>query len=374
MSPQKPLRVLIATPLGKDGKGGIDRLINSIIASIQTAPERDVSVSRLVTRGEGSLLQAQFVFAYALGRLLIAALLGRVDLLHICLAPRGSSYRKSVLGAIARYLGVPYVVHLHGYSFKEFWFNANRLTASGIDYLFAHSARIIAAGRVWADVITERLPGVAGKIELLPNATPRPALPQQPAADQRVRISFLGELGVRKGSRDLVNALGLLASRDDWIATMAGNGEIDETREALRQMHIAERVDVPGWLDLHGKDELLRATDILVLPSTAENLPMVIIEAFAQGIAVISTPVGAIPEVIDHQRNGLLIPVGDVKKLSEALEKLIGDEELRVSLGQAARRDHTKFHDFEVYVRRLVDIWRSVATGSHMLHAERVTE
>jgi len=355
-----PLRVWIATPLGKDGRGGIDRLNDSIVQSIAAQPELNVGVTRLVTRGQKGLFAAQFIFAYSLVRLAISARLGRVDLLHIHLALRGSSYRKSVVGAVARFLGVPYIVHLHGFDFGDFWSNANRFAASGIDRLFLHSARIIVMGQYWADVITERLPGVAGKIDLLPNATPAASLPQIPGMDQRVRSTFLGELGARKGSFDLVRAFGRLAQRRDWTATMAGDGEIDETRKAVRRLHIADRVNVPGWLDLSARDELLRATDILVLPSTAENLPMVIVEAFARGIAVISTPVGAIPAVIDHERNGLLVPVGDIEKLAEALERLIADAPLRLRLGAAAQRDHASRYEFGQYIKHLVAIWRSV--------------
>ena len=84
---------------------------------------------------------------------------------------------------------------------------------------------------------------------------------------------------------------------------------------------------------------MLSHTDVFVLPSTAENLPMAIIEAFAFGIAVVATPVGAIPELIDHERNGLIVPVGDVKALADALRALIVDFELRGRLGNAAHRE-----------------------------------
>jgi glycosyltransferase involved in cell wall biosynthesis len=360
MSSTIPLRVLVATPLGKDGKGGIDRLNDSIFSSVEAKPSLNIEATRLVTRGQGNLLMAQFIFAYSLWRLAMLAMRGRIDLLHIHLALGGSSYRKSMLGAAARVLRIPYIVHLHGYDFDEFWSNTNRFVRSGIDRLFVHSSRTIVLGRYWADVVARRLPDVAGKIDLLPNATPAVSSASRPTADQ-VRIVFLGELGERKGTAQLVCALGRLGHRRDWTATIAGDGAIDETREAVRRLQIADRVDIPGWLDVIGRDELLGATDILVLPSTAENLPMVIIEAFARGIAVISTPVGAIPGVIEHERNGLLVPVGDIGKLTEALERLIGDSALRLGLGQAAQRDHAELYDFEKYISRLTTIWRDAA-------------
>ncbi len=117
-------------------------------------------------------------------------------------------------------------------------------------------------------------------------------------------------------------------------------------------------VDVPGWLNSAAADNLLRRTDILVLPSFAENLPMVILEAFAHGVPVVSTPVGAIAEVIDDGRNGLLVPAGDVAALAGALKKLLDNPELRRSLGQAARRDHAERYEIGPYVTQLAGIWQ----------------
>jgi glycosyltransferase involved in cell wall biosynthesis len=110
-------------------------------------------------------------------------------------------------------------------------------------------------------------------------------------------------------------------------------------------------------------DDLLRRTDVLVLPSRAENLPMAILEAFARGIAVVATPVGAIPEVIDHDRNGLIVPVGDIVELADSLGRLIANRDLRHRLGTAARHDHAERYEIGRYVERLSAIWRSAATA-----------
>jgi glycosyltransferase involved in cell wall biosynthesis len=89
---------------------------------------------------------------------------------------------------------------------------------------------------------------------------------------------------------------------------------------------------------------------------------MAILEAFAFGIAVVATPVGAIPELIDNERNGLIVPVGDSPALATALRKLIENSELRKRLGQSARSDHEKYYDAKSYIRKLAAIWRNSAT------------
>ena len=355
---QEAIRVMVATPLGLHGRGGIDRLNDIIFEAIAARPELDVSIDRLVTRGQGGLLRAQFIFAYALVRLSFAAFQGKVDLLHIHLSDRGSSYRKIVLGAVARFLRVPYVVHLHGAVFDEFWSTAPARLAHAIDRLFERSEHVIVLGHYWASVVADRLPNIVRKISVMPNATPPIHFNRLPAIDSRVRISCLGELGRRKGTPQLIEALGLLGGRSDWTATIAGNGQVEASRAQVRSLGIDDKVNIPGWLDSVAIRNLLCRTDLLVLPSFSENLPMVILEAFAHGVPVVSTPVGAIPEIVDHGRNGLLVAAGDVSALADALEQLIEDHDLRRNLGQAARRDHAERFEIGSYVTQLVAIWR----------------
>src|SRR5262249_38331946 len=159
-----------------------------------------------------------------------------------------------------------------------------------IDRLFLESDHIIVLGQHWADTICGHVPNVVHKLSILPNATPPSRLDQIAATDGRVRISCLGQLGQRKGTPQLIEALRQLADRTDWKATIAGDGKVEETRAQVRDLGIDDRVEIPGWLDSAAADELLRRTDILVLPSFSENLPMVILEAFAHGVPVVSTP------------------------------------------------------------------------------------
>jgi glycosyltransferase involved in cell wall biosynthesis len=357
------VRVLVATPLGAGGRGGMDRLTDLVIGKLQETADLRVEAAHLVTRGSGGVGRWPWVFAQAMAQLWLARRRAEVNLLHINLAADGSAYRKLVLARMARRLGIPYVVHLHGSRFDQFWPSTGAWSRRAIDRLFVESAEIVVLGRYWAKLVTDRLPQVADKVSILPNATaPAPAGVER--SRKTVHICFLGILGARKGTWELVEALGRLAGSREWSATIAGNGEVDECRARVGRLEIADRVDVPGWLDPRAVEELLARADILVLPSKAENLPMAILEAFARGIAVVATPVGAIPEVIDHGRNGLIVSVGDVEQLAGSLGRLISDRELRHSLGAAAKRDHSERYEIGGYVARLAAIWRHAATSS----------
>ncbi len=359
---EKILQVFLATPFGANGRGGIDRLTDLMVASLEGKKELGINPIRLVTRGQSSLLHASFVFAQALTQFWLAARSGRVDLLHINLASSGSAYRKLMLAALARQLGVPYVIHLHSGRFDQFWRTAGPRLATMIDKSFGGAGAVIVLGKYWARVVCERVPAAQSKTFVLANATAPSGGSFVPASDGRVRITFLGKIGPNKGTRQLIEALAALKHRSDWTATICGNGAVEESRDLVGRLGIADRALFPGWLDDRETAEQLRNTDIFVLPSFSEGLPMSILEAFARGIAVVATPVGSVPEVIEHERNGLLVPVGDVPALTLALERLISDSALRRALGAAAQLDHAARFDINVYMPRLAAIWRAAST------------
>jgi glycosyltransferase involved in cell wall biosynthesis len=356
---EKALRVLLATPFGFGGRGGIDRLTDLMVEGIQERASLGIYPVRLVTRGQASLLHAGFVFAGALAKLWAAARRGDVDVVHINLASSGSTYRKLTLAALARFLRIPYVVHLHSGRFDKFWQAAGPRLAAAIDYFFENASAIIVLGEYWARVVCDRVPAARGKTVVLANATLPSPSDRVPSGDGRVRITFLGKIGPNKGTRQLIEALATLKDRSDWNATICGNGAVEESRNLAKRLGIADRTRFPGWLDDRATADQLRQTDIFVLPSFSEGLPMSILEAFAWGIAVVATPVGSIPEVINHERNGLIVPVGDVPALGLALRRLVADSDLRRMLGNTARRDHAARFDINVYIPRLTAIWRA---------------
>ena len=148
------------------------------------------------------------------------------------------------------------------------------------------------------------------------------------------KFVLLGRLGERKGAYDLVNAVELAVKKNPSIKVyMAGDGEIDKVKAQVKEKHLEKNIDVVGWVDFNGKMELLKKVSTVVLPSYNEGLPMAILEGMAAGKAIISTTVGAIPEVVTDE-NGFIMEPGDVKALAEALVVCSTDAELlrRISM------------------------------------------
>lgn len=333
------LRVLVVTPLGTGGMGGIDRMMDAVADQLGDAPPPDMQVVFRTTRGQGHIAWSPLLLMR-----LILGVAGRPfgrgpDVVHINLSSHGSTFRKLAVSRALRLLGIPYVLHLHGSRFRGFWDKAGQRLSSDIRSMFAAAACVIVLGRAWHDYIGSRVPETATRITILPNATPPvPARSDRPAGP--VVILFLGHIGPRKGVPQLIEALAGLTDRPGWRAVIAGNGAVDHTRAQLAERGLSDRVTLPGWVGPADVARLLAAADILVLPSFEENLPMSVIEGMAQGLAVVTTPVGATEDIIEDGQTGLLVPPGDAAALREALARLLADPDLRLRLGGAARAFH----------------------------------
>ena len=355
----RPVRVIVLTP-GVGGLGGISRMMDNVSDELAGRQDTGVEVRFVSTRGDVPLLKP-VVFLQALLRVAMTCMTGRADILHLNLASSGSTARKLIFGTIADACRTPYMIHLHGAEYREFWASRSHLGARVIERFFRRAAGILVLGQVWQKFVGQRVPEAAQRITILPNATRASTLPRSAHRRRDVVISFLGRLGPRKGTPHLVAALAALPVDGGWRAVLAGDGEVAETRALVHSLGLADRVDVPGWVGPDKVEQILQGTDIFVLPSLAENLPMSIIEAFAHGIPVISTPVGAVPEMIEDGRTGLIVPVDDSRALADALHRLIKDPELRQALGRNARDAHETRYLLSSYTDRLVALWLAAA-------------
>jgi glycosyltransferase involved in cell wall biosynthesis len=352
------LNVVVVTPTGEGGRGGIDRMMDAIRNEFHEHPRANVDLHFVVSRGTNIYL-SPVMLGLALLRIIYIQARQGIDVIHINLSANGSAYRKFVIAAVASALRIPYVVHLHSGEFGRFWESCNRLTRRRIETLFTKAKFVIVLGRVWSDLVNTKLPELTERIIVMPNSTKEQ--PYNFRGEGSIKILFLGRISPAKGIGDLLASFEIIRHRNDWQATLAGDGAVAETRILVERLGLADRVKLPGWLDDDRVTAALHAADILVLPSLVENLPMCVVEAFAHGLAVVCTPVGALPEIVEHGRTGLLVPVKNAPALASALERLLTDPALRARLGIGARAEHAIRFEIGVYVDKLVGLWRGAS-------------
>ena len=152
----------------------------------------------------------------------------------------------------------------------------------------------------------------------------------------------MGRLAEQKGQLLLVEASARLRDRGaDFELVIVGDGPMrEELEQLIDRLGLRDRVRITGFLDNRAVRRELEAARALVLPSFAEGLPVVIMEAMALGRPVIATYIAGIPELVEPGRNGWLIPAGAVEPLVEAMAEALaaGPDELdRMGRDGAAR-------------------------------------
>ncbi|WP_245280333.1 glycosyltransferase family 4 protein [Pseudorhizobium pelagicum] len=347
---------MVTTPAGHNAQGGIDRIMMSLQNELELQPEFKVRATFIATRGRGPVaFSALYVVSFC-ARMAWAKLRGRLDLVHINLASDGSTYRKLFISGFARLLSVAYVLHLHGAEYMSFWSGRDSFLSRRIKNMFEQASAIVVLGRPWKEFALRRAPGIEGKLHVVANAAAGPRQPHV-GGGASVHVIFLGRIGARKGVPQLCDALAAMKGLSGWRATLAGDGDVEWLRSRLDELELSEKVTAPGWQHNEQVANLLTHADILVLPSFAENLPVSVIEGMAEGLAIVATPVGAVEDIIEDGRTGLLVPPGDVEALRKALEKLVREPELRESLGRSARERHRQELDLPAYARNIQCIW-----------------
>lgn len=181
------------------------------------------------------------------------------------------------------------------------------------------------------------------------------------------RLVFIGRLSEQKGTLLLVEAAQRLAARGvNFELVIAGDGEMRGDIETLIKTYALQtKVRITGWIDANQVRKELLAARALVLPSFAEGLPVVIMEAMALKRPVISTYVAGIPELVRPGEHGWLVPAGDVDALAEAMQECLdAPVEHLVSMGEASHERVLQSHNVDIEAMKLVKLVEAGLAGA----------
>ena len=187
----------------------------------------------------------------------------------------------------------------------------------------------------------------------------------RPPAFVARRLVCVGRLCEQKGQLLLLEAARQLMTRGvEFELVIVGDGEMRPDIDAFILRHgLHERVKVTGWLFNDAVVEQIRAARALVLPSFAEGLPVVLMEAMALGRPVISTFVAGIPELVESGTNGWLVPAGDVEALAAAMQDCLGTPVEKIAeMGASARARVAARHDIENEAEKLARLFTESAS------------
>jgi len=321
--------VVMVTPALSD-QGGIASVVTSYFES-PLAQEWDITLIETV-RGRGVLRHVRGL----IGVVKACNAIARRDrcLVHVHMSFGGSFWRKACVIAFARRLGRPTILHLHGSKFASWAVGAGSVRSSAVRRVFGMADTVVVLSESWRCLVAE----FAGRDDgiVVPNPV---AIPDATSTGRDSEfVVFLGRLGERKGVFELVAAIEALQNRGSgahWL--VAGDGDVEDVREAVSKLPRPELVSVPGWL---GRDDVraaLARASVFCLPSHDEGVPIALLEAMSYGLACVVTPVGGMPEVIVNGENGVLVAVGNADALEDGLGRVLSDSVMRRELGDRAR-------------------------------------
>jgi glycosyltransferase involved in cell wall biosynthesis len=176
------------------------------------------------------------------------------------------------------------------------------------------------------------------------------------------RLVCVGRLCEQKGQLLLIEAAALVAKEGiDFELVLVGDGEMRTAVEALIAAHSLEKkIRITGWASSEVVQEELRAARVMILPSFAEGLPIVIMEALALGRPVITTYIAGIPELVESGQCGWMIPAGSVEAIKTAMSAAIAAPTAELQkMGHEGRRRVQQMHDVDRSAQQLADLFRA---------------
>ncbi|MCC9624022.1 glycosyltransferase family 4 protein [Thalassospira sp. MA62] len=280
--------------------------------------------------------------------------------LYICFAPAGNAYWRDCLYVLtAKLFGVPVIVHLHGRGLPGL--RRNPVLAWLQRRVLAHTTIILLGDRLRAEVAT-----LACKTVIIPNCVDdtafAPPLHDRWHPHERIRILWLSNLFWSKGLGSLIAACRIL--HQDGIAfdlTIAGaNGDVtrQDLNTHLQRAGILPQSTLFGAVDAPTRADLFKHSDLFVFPSNYPNeaQPLVVLEAMAAGVPVITSDIATLPEIVRDGQTGRTCPPDDPNQLANVIKTAINMPKHTDQMRQNAYRICQDSFSKTTFARRLTTL------------------
>ena len=242
-------------------------------------------------------------------------------MVHIHGASRISFYRKYIIFLTVKYLlGRKTTYHVHGAEYHLFVEESNILTKALIRHMINSNDAIICLSTQWKEFFEKNFNN--NNIYILNNTISMPIENIKDEVNSQLVYLLLGRIDNRKGIFDLIDVIVKHKTffENNIKVLIGGDGEIKRLENQIKQYQLGEIVEFIGWVSGSKKDELLMSSDVYILPSYNEGLPISILEAMSYKMPIISTDVGGIPTIVKEDVNGKVIKPGDQNALFESMK------------------------------------------------------
>lgn len=342
---------------GRNVKGGVSTVVNQYFAA---GLDNKVDLTYIPTMEDGNKIKKLAVAIKSYIK--FCSVVNDYDIVHVHMSHRASFYRKSRFILKAKKENKKVVIHMHGSEFDVFYNKeCDGAAKEKVKHIFRIADKVIALSEEWKEKLSVFCE--PNKIVVLYNAVKLPEFKRVNYNDKNVL--FLGRLGKRKGSYDLLEVIPrVLKAVPDAHFYLGGDGDVEETCRIIKDKKLENSVSYIGWVTGEKKDEFLKKSSVFVLPSYHEGMPMSILEAMSYGCNVVSTTVGGIPKVIKHCDNGLLFEPGSINMLQQLLIQTLSCENKKM-IGENAYRTIDNKFNIDKNIVSLMRIYEAVLNAQN---------
>lgn len=316
-------------------KGGMTSVISQLMS--YDWKKKNVSMKYISTFYPSNNIVKSGYFMLSYFRILAALIIYKPDIVHMHMSYKGSFYRKFMIHKMCKRFGIKDIIHLHGSEFEKWYNETDKKTQEKIRRLLREADAFFVLGQKWKSIVEKIEPHVNAVV--VTNSVP---IPKESVSwnKEQCQILYMGVLIPRKGVKNLLEALCILKESDQLgtlKAVIAGTGpEEAELKEYCKKKNLEEIIRFYGWIGGNRKKELILESQIGVLPSYNEGLPVSVLEEISYGMPVIASRVGDIETAVKDGENGCLVDPGVPEQIAEKL-KIVRKKDVFLKMSEKSR-------------------------------------
>ena len=329
-------------------KGGIASVLNTYSTFISPFKFIRTAASELNTMQKVWFALRGYVLC--LWRLLIDR---KIKIVHIHSASGSSFWRKSYIIRLAKLMRKKVIFHCHGGGFKEFRQNA----PLKVDAILNKVDCVVCLSKEW-EVYFKNIG--CKNVFVIKNVIDEPMI-EDVEKDGLVHFLFLGLICDNKGIFDVLQTLSDHKDelRGKMLLHVGGNGETNRLELTIKQLKLDELVKFEGWVAKEKKKELFNLSDVYMLPSYIEGVPISILEAESYHKPIITTNIGGIPSIVKNNITGLFITPGNRHEIYQAIKRMIENQDIRHEFGEAGYKISTDYLPSSV-IKSLINLYQNI--------------
>jgi len=230
---------------------------------------------------------------------------------------------------------------------------------------FAHASKITATSHFLKSKVMNISPDIESKIEIIPFGVNECSDPEPMPSVDTFRLCFIKGHRPVYGPDILLKALAIVKkTNSDILLSIAGKGEMTgELKKMVKELNIEKNVEFNGFIDNKEIYKFIQKHHAVVMPSREEGFGVAALEAGICGRPVIATNVGGIPEVVDNNKTGLLVPSDDYQALAEAILKLADNRNLNAKMGQQGIEFVRENYTWEKSIDSMIRLYEGLIHG-----------